>query len=51
MTSWQIVGLFAGALILVSLALGVRCSPFHVSAWWPDLTAFVGARVRRPVKE
>jgi hypothetical protein len=46
MTCWQIVGLFAGALSLVSLALGVPCSPLHVSAWWPALTAFVGARVR-----
>ncbi len=34
MTCWQIVGLFAGTLI-VSLALGVPCSPLHVSAWWP----------------
>ena len=49
MTSWQVVALFAAALILVSLALGVPCSPLHVSAWWPDLTAFIGARVRRPV--
>jgi hypothetical protein len=46
MSSWQIVGLFAGALIFVSLALGVPCSPLHVSAWWPALTAFVGRVVR-----
>ena len=49
MTCWQIVGLCAGTLVLVSLALGVPCSPLHVSAWWPDLTAFVGAWVHRPV--
>jgi hypothetical protein len=36
MTSWQVVALIAGALILVSLALGVPCSPLHVSAWWPE---------------
>ena len=47
--TWQIVGLFAGTLIVVSLALGVPCSPLHVSAWWPALSALVGARVRRPV--
>ena len=37
MNSWQIAGLVAGALILVWLALGVPCSPLHVSAWWPAL--------------
>ncbi|MDR2992034.1 MAG: DUF2892 domain-containing protein, partial [Burkholderiaceae bacterium] len=37
MTSWRIVRLFAGAVILVSLALGVWVSP-----WWLLLTAFVG---------
>lgn len=46
MTWWQIVGLSAMALILMALAVGVPCSPFHVSTWWPDLTGFVGARVR-----
>lgn len=50
MTSWQIVSLFAGTLILVALALGVPCSPLHVSAWWPALTAFVGARVRAQLR-
>ena len=45
MTSWQIVRLFAGTLILVSLALGVSSSPFFVSAWWLVLTAFVGANL------
>ena len=34
MTSWQIVRLFAGTLILVSLALGVPGSPLYLSAWW-----------------
>jgi hypothetical protein len=45
MTSWQIVRLFAGTLILVSLALGVPGSPLFVSAWWLGLTAFVGANL------
>jgi hypothetical protein len=45
MTSWQIVRLFAGTLILVSLALGVPGSPLYVSAWWLALTAFVGANL------
>lgn len=45
MTSWQIVRLFAGTLILVSLALGVPGSPLYLSAWWLALTAFVGANL------
>ena len=45
MTSWQIVRLFAGTLILVSLALGVSSSPFFVSPWWLALTVFVGANL------
>lgn len=42
MTSWQLVRLFAGLFILVSLALGVPGSPLFVSAWWLAFTAFVG---------
>jgi hypothetical protein len=45
MTSWQIVRLFAGTLILVSLALGVPLSPFYASTWWIALTVFVGANL------
>ena len=41
MTSWQLVRLFAGAFILVSLALGVPGSPLFMSLWWLALTAFV----------
>ncbi|MDR0275364.1 MAG: DUF2892 domain-containing protein [Burkholderiaceae bacterium] len=40
MTSWSIVRLFAGIVILASLALGVWVSP-----WWLLLTAFVGANL------
>jgi hypothetical protein len=45
MTSWQIVRTFAGAMLLVSLALGVPESPVFVSAWWLALAAFVGANL------
>jgi len=45
MTSWQIVRLFAGTLILVSLALGTPGSPLYASSWWLALTAFVGANL------
>jgi hypothetical protein len=45
MTSWQIVRLFAGTFILVSLALGIPASPLFVSSWWLALTAFVGANL------
>ena len=45
MTSWQIVRLFAGSLILLSLALGVPGSPLYVSSWWLALTVFVGANL------
>jgi len=40
MTSWRIVRMFAGIVILASLALGV-----WVSSWWLLLTAFVGANL------
>ena len=42
MTSWQLVRIFAGSFILVSLALGVPGSPLFVSPWWLAFTAFVG---------
>ena len=45
MTSWQLVRLFAGTFILVSLALGVPGSPLFVSPWWLAFTAFVGANL------
>ena len=43
MTSWQLVRLFAGSFILISLALGIPGSPIFVSPWWLAFTAFVGA--------
>jgi Protein of unknown function (DUF2892) len=45
MTSWRIVRIFAGALLLVSVALGAPGSPIFVSTWWLALTAFVGANL------
>jgi hypothetical protein len=45
MTSWQLVRLFAGLFILVSLALGIPGSPLYVSSGWLAFTAFVGANL------
>ena len=42
MTSWKLVRVFAGLLILLSLALGVPESPFFVSKYWLFFTAFIG---------
>jgi hypothetical protein len=42
MSSWQIVRLVAGSLILLSLALGIPGSPVFVNTWWLAFTAFVG---------
>ncbi len=42
MTSWSFVRVFAGLVILLSLALGVPGSPLFVSQYWLLLTAFVG---------
>lgn len=45
MKSWQLVRLFAGVFILLSLALGVPGSPLYASSWWLAFTAFVGANL------
>ena len=45
MTSWQLVRLFAGTFVLLSLALGIPGSPIFVSQWWLAFTAFVGANL------
>lgn len=42
MTSWKLVRVFAGLLILVSLALGVSESPLFISKYWLYFTAFIG---------
>jgi hypothetical protein len=45
MTSWQLVRLVAGSLILLSLALGIPGSPIFVSSWFLAFTAFVGVNL------
>ena len=45
MTSWQLVRLVAGSLILLSLALGIPGSPLFVSPWFLAFTAFVGVNL------
>lgn len=42
MKSWQLVRMFAGSFVLLSLALGVSQSPLYVSGYWLWFTAFVG---------
>ncbi len=42
MTSWKLVRVIAGLLILLSLALGVPESPLFVSKYWLYFTAFIG---------
>ena len=45
MTTWQLVRLVAGSLILLSLALGIPGSPIFASLWWLAFTAFVGVNL------
>ena len=45
MTTWQIVRVAAGLIILLSLALGIPGSPIFLNTWWLALTAFVGANL------
>jgi hypothetical protein len=45
MTTERWVRVFAGFVVLVSLALGAAASPLFVSAHWLWLTAFVGANL------
>ncbi|MBU0588287.1 MAG: DUF2892 domain-containing protein [Gammaproteobacteria bacterium] len=42
MTIERMIRIFAGAFILLSLALGVEGSPLFVSKWALAFTAFVG---------
>lgn len=42
MTSWKLVRVIAGFLILLSLALGMSDSPFYISYYWLYFTAFIG---------
>jgi hypothetical protein len=45
MTIDRYIRVFAGAFILISLALGVEGSPLFVSRWALAFTAFVGANL------
>lgn len=45
MTSWKLVRIIAGLLILLSLALGVAASPVFVSQYWLYFTAFIGVNL------
>lgn len=45
MTSWSLVRVFAGFMILLTLGLGVPGSPIFVSQNWLWFTAFVGANL------
>jgi Inner membrane protein YgaP-like, transmembrane domain len=45
MTTERLVRTFAGAFVLLSLALGVSGSPIYVSSYWLWFTAFVGANL------
>jgi hypothetical protein len=38
----RLIRIFAGAFILLSIALGVEGSPIFASHWWLAFTAFVG---------
>ena len=42
MTIDRLIRIFAGAFILLSIALGVEGSPIFASHWWLAFTAFVG---------
>ena len=45
MTTERIVRIFAGIVVLASLALGADASPLVLSRHWLWLTAFVGANL------
>lgn len=42
MNTERLIRIFAGAVVLASLALGASASPLFASAHWLWLTAFVG---------
>ena len=45
MRSWQMVSMFGGLFVLLSLALGVPGSPIFVNQNWLWFTAFVGVNL------
>lgn len=42
MTIERYIRIFAGTMILISLALGAPNSPLFINTWWLALGAFVG---------
>jgi hypothetical protein len=45
MNTHRMIRIFAGAFVLISLALGAPASPLFVDANWLWFTAFVGANL------
>jgi len=45
MTTERLIRVFAGAFVLISLALGAPGSPVYVSSYWLWFTAFVGVNL------
>ena len=45
MNTERLIRIFAGAFVLISLALGVQGSPLYASSYWLWFTAFVGANL------
>lgn len=45
MTTERLVRIFAGTIVLISLALGASASPIYLSAYWLWVTVFVGANL------
>jgi hypothetical protein len=41
----QMIHVFAGAFVMISLALGVPSSPLFISQYWLWFTLFVGANL------
>jgi hypothetical protein len=45
MKTWQIVRIFAGSMVLLSLLLGMPGSPLYAGSAWLWLAAFAGANL------
>lgn len=45
MTTERLVRIFAGTVVLISLALGAPASPLFLSSYWLWVTVFVGANL------
>ena len=45
MNTERLIRIFAGAFVLISLALGAPGSPLYASSHWLWLTVFVGANL------